>query len=47
MNQVHHHLGSALLTIVFAGVVLVLGYLYTEKRSTRIPTLPAARAFIP
>jgi hypothetical protein len=46
MNQVHH-MASALLTIVFAGVVLALGHLYTEKRSTRIPILPAARVFTP
>jgi hypothetical protein len=39
MNQVHH-LASALLTIVFAGVVFVLGHLYTAKSSMRVPTLP-------
>ena len=46
MNQ-DHHLGTALLTIVFAGEVLVLGHLYTEKSSTRILTRPMARTFTP
>jgi hypothetical protein len=40
-------LAIALLTIVFAGAVWALGHMYTEKRSTRILTLPTARVFIP
>jgi hypothetical protein len=46
MNEVHQ-LASALLTIVFAAVMFVVGHLYIENRSTRIPVIPAAQAFMP
>jgi hypothetical protein len=46
MNEVHQ-LASALLTVVFAAVMFVVGHLYTENRSARIPVLPAAQAFMP
>jgi hypothetical protein len=45
MNEVHQ-LANALLTMVFAAVMLVVGHLYIEKRSTKIPTIPAAQAFV-
>jgi hypothetical protein len=44
MNEVHHQLASALLTLVFAAVMFMVGHLYIENRSTRIPT---AQAFMP
>jgi hypothetical protein len=43
MNEVHQ-LASALLTIVFAAVMFVVGHLYIENKSTRIPTV---QAFVP
>jgi hypothetical protein len=46
MIQVHQ-LASALLTMVFAALMFVVGHLYIEKRPTRIPTIPAAQAFVP
>jgi hypothetical protein len=46
MKEVHQ-LASALLTIVFAAVMFVVGHLYIENRSTRIPAIPAAQAFMP
>jgi hypothetical protein len=46
MNEVHQ-LASALLTLVFAAVMFVVGHLYIENRSTRIPTIPTAQAFVP
>jgi hypothetical protein len=39
MNEVHQ-LANALLTVVFAATIVVVGHLYIEKRSTRIPTMP-------
>ena len=46
MNEVHQ-LANALLTVVFAAVMFVVGHLYIEKRSTRIPTIHhAAQAFV-
>jgi hypothetical protein len=46
MNEVHQ-LANALLTVVFAAVMVVVGHLYIEKRSTRIPTIHhAAQAFV-
>ena len=45
MNEVHQ-LASALLTVVFAAAMFVVGHLYIE-RSTRIPTINhAAQAFV-
>ncbi len=46
MNKVYQ-LASALLTIVFAAVMVMVGHLYIENRSTRIPTMPTAQAFEP
>jgi hypothetical protein len=46
MIQVHQ-LASALLTMAFAALMFVVGHLYIENRSTRIPTIPAAQAFVP
>jgi hypothetical protein len=45
MNEVHQ-LASAILTIVFATLMVTVGHLYIEHRSTRIPTLPTVQAFI-
>jgi hypothetical protein len=46
MNQVHQ-LANALLTVVFAAAMLLVGHLYIEKMSTRIPTINhAAQAFV-
>jgi hypothetical protein len=46
MNQVHQ-LANALLTVVFAVAMFVVGHLYIEKRSARIPTINhAAQAFV-
>jgi len=46
MNEVHQ-LASVLLTAVFAAAMFVVGHLYIEKRSTRIPTINhAAQAFV-
>jgi hypothetical protein len=46
MNEVHQ-LANALLTIVFAAAMFVVGHLYIEKMSTRIPTINhAAQAFV-
>jgi hypothetical protein len=46
MNQVHQ-LANTLLTIVFAVAMFVVGHLYIEKRSARIPTINhAAQAFV-
>jgi hypothetical protein len=45
MNEVHQ-LANALLTVVFAAAMFVVGHLYIEKRST-IPTIHhAAQAFV-
>jgi hypothetical protein len=46
MIQVHQ-LASALLTMVFAALMFVVGHLYIEKRSTRVPTIATAQAFVP
>ena len=46
MNNVHQ-LASALLAIIFAAVMVVVGNRYIENRSTRIPTLPTAQTFVP
>jgi hypothetical protein len=46
MNEAHQ-LANALLTVVFAAAMVVVGHLYIEKRSTRIPTIHhAAQAFV-
>jgi len=46
MNEVHQ-LANALWTVVFAAAMFVVGHLYIEKRSTRIPTIhQAAQAFV-
>ena len=46
MNEVHQ-LANALLTVVFAATMIVLGHLHIEKMSTRIPTnRHAAQAFV-
>ena len=42
-----HQLASALLTMVFAAAMLVVGHWYIEKRSTKIPAIPTAQAFVP
>jgi len=42
-----HQLASALLTMVFAAVMLVVGHWYIEKRSTKIATFPTAQASVP
>ena len=42
-----HQLASALLTMVFAALMFVVGHLYIEKRSMSVPTIPAAQAFVP
>lgn len=46
MTEVHQ-LASAVLTIIFATLMVAFGHLYIEHRSTRTPTLPIAQAFIP
>jgi hypothetical protein len=46
MNEVHQ-MANALLTIVFAAVMFVVGHLYIENKSTRIPAIPATQAFMP
>jgi hypothetical protein len=46
MNEIDQ-LASAPLALVFAAVMFVVGHFYTENRSTRIPTMPAAQAFMP
>jgi hypothetical protein len=46
MNEVYQ-LASALLTIIFAAVMVMAGHLYIENRSTRIPTIPTVQAFEP
>ena len=46
MNNVHQ-LASALLAIIFAVVMVVVGHRYIEKRSTRIPTHPTVQTFVP
>jgi hypothetical protein len=46
MNKVYQ-LASALLTIVFAAVMVMVGHLYIENRSTRIPAIPTVQAFEP
>ena len=46
MNNVHQ-LASALLAIIFAAVMVVVGHRYIENRSTRIPTLPTVQTFVP
>jgi len=46
MNDVDQ-LASALLAIIFAAVMVVVGHRYIENRSTRIPTLPTAQTFVP
>jgi hypothetical protein len=46
MNEVHQ-LANAVLTVVFAAAMFVMGHLYIEKRSARIPTIShAAQAFV-
>ena len=46
MNEVHQ-LANALLTVVFAAAMFVVGHLYIEKMSTRIPTINhASQAFV-
>jgi hypothetical protein len=46
MNEVHQ-LANALLTVVFAAAMFVVGHLYIEKRATTIPTINhAAQAFV-
>ena len=45
MIQVHQ-LANALLTMVFAAFMVAVGHLYIENRSTRVPTIPAALAFV-
>jgi hypothetical protein len=46
MNQVHQ-LANALLTVVFAAAMFLVGHLYIEKMSTRIPTISlASQAFV-
>ena len=46
MNQVHQ-LANALLTVVFAVAMFVVGHLYIEKRSARILTINhASQAFV-
>jgi hypothetical protein len=46
MNQIHQ-VASALLTLVFAVMMFVVGHFYTENRSTRIPAAPAIQALMP
>jgi len=46
MNNVHQ-LASALLAIIFAAVMVVVGHRYNENRSSRIPTLPTAQTYEP
>jgi hypothetical protein len=43
MNEIHQ-LASALLTLVFAAMMFVVGHFYTENRSTRNPGVPAIQA---
>jgi hypothetical protein len=43
MNEVHQ-LANALLTVVFATAMFVVGHLFIEKRSTRISAIPVGRA---
>ena len=46
MNEVHQ-LANALLTVVFSAAMLLVGHLYIEKMSTRIPTINhASQAFV-
>jgi hypothetical protein len=45
MNEIHQ-LASALLTLVFAAMMFVVGHFYTENRSTRNTAVPAIQAFI-
>jgi hypothetical protein len=46
MNEIHQ-LANALLTVVFAAAMFVVGHLYIEKMSTRIPTTNhASLAFV-
>jgi hypothetical protein len=46
MNEVHQ-LANALLTVVFAAAMFVVGQWYIEKRATTIPTINnAAQAFV-
>ena len=42
-----HQLASALLTMVFAAAMLVVGHWHIEKRSTKIPAIATAQAFVP
>ena len=42
-----HQLASALLTMVFAAAMLVVGHWHIEKRSTKIAAIPTAQAFVP
>jgi len=42
-----HQFASTLLTMVFAAAMLVVGHWYIEKRSTKIPAIPTAQAFVP
>jgi|SRR6185369_197745 len=46
MNEVHQ-LANALLTVIFAAAMFVVGHLYIETRSTGVRTIPSAHAFVP
>jgi hypothetical protein len=46
MNEVHQ-LASAVLTIIFATLMVTVGHFYIEHRTTRIPAIPTVQAFIP
>jgi tetrahydromethanopterin S-methyltransferase subunit C len=39
-------LASAVLTILFAAVMFMVGHLYIEKRSMKIPTIAKANAVV-
>jgi hypothetical protein len=45
MNEVHQ-LANALLTVVFAAAMFVVGHLYIEKRSTRPTSHHTAQALV-
>jgi len=46
MNE-GHQLANALLTVIFAAAMFVVGHLYIETRSTGVRTIPSAHAFVP
>jgi hypothetical protein len=46
MNEVHQ-LANALLTVIFAAAMFVVGHLYIETRSASAPIIPYAHAFVP